>query len=128
MFPSLRRLNLSGNQRLSGSLPPSWGSETGSFQNLAKFDAASCALNGSLPEGWPTGLPALADVNLSSNALTGTHSCTVSRPAWAFLARHLERCCEVTFSKCLPGTSMMLPWHVQGHCQQHGLVLEAYSP
>ena len=74
MFPDLLKLTLSGNQLLGGSLPPSWGSVNGSFQSLAKFEANNCNLNGSLPEEWPAGLPALTDVNLSSNALTGIQS------------------------------------------------------
>lgn len=81
MFPDLQKLTLSFNQLLSGSLPPSWGSVNGSFQSLEKFQANNCNLNGSLPEGWPAGLPALTDINLSSNALTGIQYSTTSRSA-----------------------------------------------
>ena len=70
-FPKLVNLSLAFNPPLSGSLPASWGSDNSSLTSLQNFDANNCNLTGPLPGEWAAQLPALTNVNISSNALTG---------------------------------------------------------
>ena len=71
MFPQLNSLSVSYNPPLSGLLPATWGSDNSSFQSLQLFEANNCNLTGGLRAQWATQLPSLADINISSNALTG---------------------------------------------------------
>ena len=71
MFPKLTSLSMSYNSPLSGPLPATWGSDNSSFQSLQLFEANNCNLTGGLPAQWANQLPSLAEINISSNALTG---------------------------------------------------------
>ena len=71
LFPKLVNLTLSYNEALSGSLPASWGADNSSLTGLQLFQANNCNLTGPLPANWSMNLPALKDINISSNALTG---------------------------------------------------------
>ena len=71
LFPALVNLTLSYNEALSGNLPASWGADNSSLTSLRLFQANNCNLTGPLPANWSMNLPALKDVNISSNALTG---------------------------------------------------------
>ena len=71
MFPKLVNLSLAYNDPLSGTLPASWGADNSSLARLQLFEANNCNLTGPLPANWSTYLPALKDINISSNALTG---------------------------------------------------------
>ena len=71
MFPKLANLSLAYNSPLSGTLPASWGADNSSLTGLQLFQANNCNLTGPLPANWSTYLPALKDINISSNGLTG---------------------------------------------------------
>jgi Leucine-rich repeat (LRR) protein len=64
-LPALRRLDLSGN-RFSSSLPPGWASAT-----LGSLQLGSNRLSGGLPASWGGALPALTELALLGNNLTG---------------------------------------------------------
>ncbi len=71
LFPKLVNLSLSYNPPLSGTLPANWGADNSSLTSLQLFQANNCNLTGPLPANWSTCLPALKDINISSNALSG---------------------------------------------------------
>ncbi len=71
LFPKLVNLSLSYNPPLSGTLPASWGADNSSLTSLQLFQANNCNLTGPLPANWSMYLPALKDINISSNALSG---------------------------------------------------------
>ena len=71
LFPKLVNLSLSYNPPLSGTLPANWGSDNSSLTSLQLFQANNCNLTGPLPANWSMYLPALKDINISSNALSG---------------------------------------------------------
>ena len=70
-FPNLKKLSLSFNNELVGTLPEMWGSDGSSFQNLTELDLTNDKLTGTLPGSWAENLPALQVLNLSANGLTG---------------------------------------------------------
>jgi hypothetical protein len=70
-FPKLQNLTLSFNPSLGGTLPEAWGSDGSSFQVLSKLEINNCNVSGTLPAAWATTLPALKDINVSTNSLTG---------------------------------------------------------
>jgi hypothetical protein len=69
---TVERLQISGNPKLSGTLPPSWAS----VLKLETVDLSSNALTGTIPDTWATS--SWDQINLASNKLTGS----LSR-AWA---------------------------------------------
>ncbi|CAL8462229.1 g1760 [Coccomyxa elongata] len=71
-FPKLQNLTLSFNSLLGGTLPSQWGSDGSSFRSLTKLEINNCHVKGTLPDAWAQNLPSLKDVNVSTNALTGT--------------------------------------------------------
>ena len=70
-FPALKDLTLSFNPGISGSLPDVWGINRTSFRELKAVELNNCNLTGTLPAAWATQLPALQEINVSSNFLTG---------------------------------------------------------
>ena len=70
-FPALVNLTLSFNPGISGSLPDVWGVSRTSFRKLKALELNNCNLTGTLPAAWAAQLPALREVNVSSNFLTG---------------------------------------------------------
>ena len=73
-FPALMNLTLSFNPGISGGLPDVWGVSRTSFRKLKALELNNCNLTGTLPAAWATQLPALREVNVSSNFLTGMSS------------------------------------------------------
>jgi hypothetical protein len=63
----LEIVRLTGNPKLSGTLPPSW---SGAFL-LSRLDLSSNAISGSIPDAWANML-FLQSLNLAGNKLTGS--------------------------------------------------------
>ncbi|EIE22891.1 kinase-like protein [Coccomyxa subellipsoidea C-169] len=78
-FPSLRLLALDLNWRVTGPLPQTWGSSTGSFRKLEGLHLDHNLIQGSLPPSWGTngGMASLHNISLTFNKLTGSIP-----PAW----------------------------------------------
>ena len=70
-FPQLANLSLAFNPQLSGTLPQVWGTNNTSLRKLQVLDINNCNLTGALPAAWSSQLPALQQVNASSNFITG---------------------------------------------------------
>lgn len=70
-FPQLQELDLGQNTEITGTLPAAWGSDNSSMTLLHRFKISTANLTGSLPAQWAQNLPAMSNLNISNNLISG---------------------------------------------------------
>lgn len=84
-FPQLQELDLGQNTGISGTLPAAWGSDNSSMTDLRRFKISTASLTGSLPAQWAQNLPAMSNLNISNNLITGEGLCCSGHEYYVFV-------------------------------------------
>lgn len=106
-------MRISGNPKLSGTLPPSWGSVLRPFEN----DLSNNAPSGTILDTWST--PSIQRINLTGNKLSGSISRAWEKSPRNLSLRFLDVSGNAGMKGCLPEAKGQ-PWKYLPFINTHG--------